>query len=116
MRVVEPQQPVENGSGIISLTRGMIGDAHELAQQEFALMKSEFRQELDKIKMTGFSMAIAIVICFVGLIPLPFLVAELLVYLTPEGFPIWGAQLATSILFLALGVAIFFYAKNRRSW
>jgi drug/metabolite transporter (DMT)-like permease len=104
-----------NGNGIMSLTSGMIEDAHQLAQQEFALVKSEFRQELNSLKIAYAGMAIAMVIFFVGLIPLPFLVTEFLLYLTPETFPVWVAELCASILFLGVGVGVLFFAKNYRS-
>ena len=114
---MESVQNEENGIGIISLTKGMIEDTNQLARQEVALVKSEFRQELDNLKMAYMSMAISMVVFFVGLVPLPFLVADLLLYLTPEAFPIWVAQLSASILFIGLGVGIFFFAKNHRfSW
>jgi len=104
----------EKENGIMSLTRGMMGDAHQLAQQELALVKGEFRRELDKLKMAYFGLAITMGVVFAGLVPLPFLLSDLLLYLTSYALPVWVARLGASTLFIVLGIAAFLLAKKRR--
>jgi precorrin-4 methylase len=100
-------------NGVVSLAAGMVDDAHQLVQQQIELTKAEIRAEVAKLKAAVLARALSTVVIFLGCLLIPFLLADLMLYLTDDAIPVWGAYAIVSLSLISVGL-LFFAAANKK--
>ncbi len=93
-------------NGIASLASGIFGDAQKLAHQEIALIKAELREDLRNLKIATLGFASGIAVIFLGAVLVPFLLADLILYLSDNRIPPWGAYSIVCFVLTSIGLIV----------
>jgi hypothetical protein len=97
---------------VTNLVTGIINDAQELMKQEFALLKAEIKDDLNKTKQAAISEGIGAAIALVGGLLLGLMLVYLLNWLAP-GLPLWGCYGIVGIVFIACGAALLYAGQKK---
>jgi hypothetical protein len=117
---VEVQAPVE-GTSFTSLLRGIVNDVGDLIKQEFRFARTELKTDLRRTGQATRSLAIGLVIAFLGLIPLILMLVHLLHWLTipagtnpdPAQLPLWACYGIVGFLMAGGGAALAWAGKKK---
>jgi len=101
----ELQSPPE--PSVTSVVHGIVEDAQELIKQQFALVRAEIKEDVRKGKEAAFSLAVGLVIAFLGCSILALMLTELLHWSSPD-LPLWVCHAIVGGVLLALGAALAF--------
>lgn len=110
----------ENPPSMTSLMSGIIDDAQRLIRQEVALARQEVKEDVNKAITAAVSFGIGAVVSVVG----TWMVCLMLVYLlywlsggdrTGAAIPLWGCYGIVALVFICIGVALFYVAKSKAS-
>lgn len=103
------------GNGIFTLAKGIFGDANDLLKHEVSLVKAELRAEIVRMKLATEALAVSMAVMLLGLVVVPFLLADLILYLSDGKIPTWGAYSIVCIVFLSIGLILYKSAKKEFS-
>ncbi|HYH64715.1 MAG TPA: phage holin family protein [Urbifossiella sp.] len=101
--------PATQGT-VTELVSGIIGDVQKLAQQQFAMLKSEIREDMNRTKKAMVFGGVGVALLTVGGLALVFALVYILRDLA--GLPEWGAWMIFAVVCLGAGVALGFVARN----
>jgi hypothetical protein len=106
----EAAQKVPKAS-VISLVRGIIDDAKELAYAQFEYRKFQTLQQAAKAKTMVIWMALGVALTGAGGLLIVLMVVHLLDFLTD--IPLWGCYGIVGTILLAIGAVALYKGKNR---
>jgi hypothetical protein len=106
----EAAQKVPKAS-VISLVRGIIDDAKELAYAQFEYRKYQTLQQAAKAKTMVIWMALGVALTGAGGLLIVLMVVHLLDFLTD--IPLWGCYGIVGTILLAIGAVALYKGKNR---
>jgi len=117
---VEVQAPAE-GTSFTSLLKGIVNDVGDLIKQELRFARTELKTDLRRTGEATRSLAIGLVIAFLGLIPLILMLVHLLHWLTipagtnpdPAGLPLWACYGIVGFLMAGGGAALAWAGKKK---
>jgi cytochrome c biogenesis protein CcdA len=102
---IELQRPPE--PSVTAMVQGIVDDAQELIKQQFALIRAEIKEDVRKGKEAAFSLAVGLVIAFLGCSLLALMLTELLHWSSPD-LPLWACHTIVGGILLAIGAALAF--------
>jgi hypothetical protein len=106
----EAAQKVPKAS-VISLVRGIIDDAKELAYAQFEYRKYQTLQQAAKAKTMAIWMALGVALTGAGGLLIVLMAVHLLDSLTD--IPLWGCYGIVGTILLAIGAVALYSGKNR---
>jgi hypothetical protein len=89
---------------VSGLAGGLLGDLEQLVQQQIELSKAELREGLDTARNAIQRLATGIAVLLIGILPLPFFLAEVLRALSNYKLPLWVAYGAISLPLICVGL------------
>ncbi len=95
-----------------ALVGGIVGDARQLVQQHVDLLKQEIREDIGKVKRTGFAMMMALIMAIVGCAFVTAMLVGLLAATLPQ-LPWWAWSGIVGGLMLVLSAVVFAVAKSK---
>lgn len=107
------QLQTEASPSITSLVSGIVEDAQRLIRQEFALAKSEVKEEWSKTKTAAASLSVAVGLAVLGIVLLSLMLVYLLNWLTNNAVPLWGCFGIFGGLICLCALILYFAGKNQ---
>jgi len=99
---------------VTGLVSGIMDDAQRLAEQQFALLRQEIKQEISETLAAAQSFAAGGIVGFIAGIAL-MAAASLGLYAAVPSLPLWGAFAIVGLIFAAVSAALVFAGKKKIS-
>ena len=96
---------------MLSLVRGIVDDAKQLALGQYELRKYQTLREVAKAKVVAICTGIGIALAGIGTMLITLMVVHLLHEVLD--LPLWGSYGIVGIILIAIGVGFLYGAKSR---
>src|SRR5262245_23444154 len=105
--------PRANEPSLSSLVGGILDDAQKLIEHEFALLKHDFRKEVDRAKETGLLLGLGGGLLAAGGVLLLFSLVHLLEWLARPNLEWWACYALVGGAVALAGGAVFYRGKKK---
>jgi len=102
-----------NDPSLSGLVGGIFDDTLKLIEQQFTLLKVDFRKDLDRAKDTGMMIGFGIAMLTAGGLVLLFMLAHLLEWLTRPNLELWACYAIVGGAVALVGGIVFFRGKKK---